>query len=160
MKLNGIPEKHWPTMRFGPVDAPALTELAMFMKTLHEIGIKIDEPTGRYLLDAANLPEPKRGENAVKTFEEDLEEQTKRMEVAAKLSQDGKITAAGKGDTNPAEEAGARVNARPPQEGGGTKPEKKPGPTGSPKGSRGGNPRGGNQKGQTPPSKKAMRKAE
>jgi hypothetical protein len=87
MILNGIPQEYWPTMRFGPVETPALKDMADYLTALSGTDIVIDEAMALYLRDIAQLPPPKKGDKAVKTFEDKLEEQDKQQQMFEKYKQ-------------------------------------------------------------------------
>lgn len=88
MILNGTPQEYWPTMRFGPIETPALKDMGDYITAIAGVGVNIDEAMGLYLRDIAQLPPPKDGENAVKTEEEKLAEKEKNMELEKKFAPD------------------------------------------------------------------------
>ena len=51
-------------MRFGPVETPALLDMAEYIQALANVGVNIDEPIALYLRQIANLPGPPKGQKA------------------------------------------------------------------------------------------------
>jgi hypothetical protein len=86
MILNGTPQEYWPSMRFGPIETPALKDMGDYITSIAGVGVNVDEAMGLYLRDIAQLPPPKEGENAVMTPEEKLAEKEKNLEMEKKFA--------------------------------------------------------------------------
>jgi hypothetical protein len=80
MLLNGIPQDYWPTIKFGQVDTPDMKELAEMLNAISNSDIKIDEAFGLAIRQHMQIPPPHKGETAVKTLEEKLEEKELEFE--------------------------------------------------------------------------------
>ena len=62
MTLNNVPLEYWPIMKFGPVETPALTDLAEYMKAMYDVGINVDEVMAEYFRQVASFPPAKEGD--------------------------------------------------------------------------------------------------
>ena len=128
MGLNGIPQEYWPHMEFGQVDTPDLKSFAEYLKTMFDVGINIDEPIALYARSLGHMPPPQAGDKAVKSFEDELVEQEKRMEMFQKFKPEP-----GQGGVADQDQAGQKPpsknpkdnEAKPPKEAGGEAATKK-----------------------------------
>jgi hypothetical protein len=65
MLLNNVPMEYWPTLEFGPVETPALSDLAEYIKALSDVGINIDDAIAEYMRQVASLPPAKDGDKLI-----------------------------------------------------------------------------------------------